>query len=1026
LNLTRLAIEKNRITLTLLIIILLSGYGAYRTMSRSQDPGFIVRNAMVTTYFPGASPERVERLVTDRLEKAILEMPELDNVVSTSKTGVSIIIISIQESYKDMRPIWDNLRRKIQREQPDLPQGIVGPFVNDEFGDVFGIIVSIVGDGFSFAELKEVADQSKNELLLLENVAKVDIVGDQEERVFLEYNNSRLAKLKLSPYEFQRILSSQNILSPGGALHIGPERIFLEPSGNFESLEDIGNTIITLPGRQETVALKDMVTIARGYIDPPQREMYSSGQPCLGLAISMREGGNIINLGEEVKATIDRLQNGYPYGIEFDIVAFEPAQVKKTIANFTNSLIQSVLVVMLTMVLFLGLRTGLVVASLIPCTIFASFLVMGQMNIGLDQISLAALIISLGLLVDNAIVTAESCMVLMSEGVPPVEAAVRSANELKVPLLTSSLTTAAAFLPIYLAESATGEYTASLFRVVTISLLASWIMALTLIPMLCAAFLKVQPASESGYDSRFYRAYRGTLIALLKRPVLTLLLVFVVFACSLAGFRFVPKSFFPESDLSLFTAKLELPTGTAIEETSRVVRAIDAFVKERLTADETRDGITNWSVYVGEGAPRYVLTYGPDPPTPGLAYFIFNVNHYRVSDRIIPQLRQFVLEHFPDAKLNAQRLANGPPVDNPIEIRVSGRDTNQLFALVEDVRARMAAVPGTVNIDDDWGLRTKKIHVNVNQARARRAGLSSQDIAISLQTNLSGIETTHYREDDKTIPVILRSVAADRQDLAKLEQLSVYSQATGKSVPLSQIADFEMGWEAPLIKRRNRLKTVVVSCKLEPGITATEVAARFVPGLREDATHWPPGYRFEVGGETETSGKSQQSIAVKMPIAMMMIVLLLVGQFNSLRRPTIILATLPLGLIGVSVGMLITQASLGFMAFLGIISLCGIVINNAIVLIDRIDLEINEYGHPPTRAVVEATQRRLRPILLTTITTLVGLVPLWYGGGPMFQPLAIAIILGFGFATVLTLGVVPLLYCLFFKVTFKGYQYSGE
>jgi len=1025
-DITRLAINNNRVTITLVAIIVLGGYSAYVAMPRSQDPGFIIRTAMVTAYLPGASPERVEQLVTDKLEKAIQEMPELDSLVSESKTGVSVIYVNIKESYKQMRPIWDSLRRKVEREARNLPPDAIGPYVNDEFGDVFGIVVAISGDGFSYPELKDIADQARDELLLAPNAAKVEIVGAQEERIFLEFNNARLAQLGLSPVQLQQILASQNIIIPGGSIRMDDERIFLEPTGNFGSLQEIADAAVSLPGSNGVIFLKDIVDVSRGAIDPPRSMMYANGEPALGLAISMRKGGNIIDLGEEVKQTVRRLQESFPWGVQFDVVAFEPGAVDKVIKDFTGNLIQSVLVVMLSMILFLGLRTGLVVATLIPAAILASFMVMSFLGIGLDQISLAALIISLGLLVDNAIVMSESCMVSMGEGVPPVEAAVASAKELKLPLLTSSLTTAAAFLPIYLAESSTGEYTASLFRVVAIALISSWVIALTLIPLLCAVFLKVKKHDGKSYDSRFYQIYRGGLLRVLRAPVLSLIVVAIVFFLSLQAFRYVPQSFFPDSDQPMFTAEIKLPSGAAIERTAYVARQLDAFIAGELRAGEDRDGITSWSTYVGEGAPRFYLSYSPDPPTPELGFFLFNVSDYRVMPELIAKLRERCATHYPDVQLNAQQLAKGPIIDSPIEIRVSGRETEPLFALVEQIRAKLENTSGTLNIEDDWGIRTKKLIVAIDQARTRRAGLSSQDVAVSLQSLLSGIELSQFREEDQTIPIVLRSVAADRQDIGKLEQLNVYSLTTGRNVPLRQIADIELVWEPPKIKRRDRLRTVTVSSKLQPGYSAADVEAGFVPWLKAESQTWSPGFRYELGGERESSGESQASIMAKLPIAGMIILLLMVGQFNSIRRPLIIFATLPLGLTGVAIGLLITQASLGFMAFLGVISLSGIVINNAIVLIDRIRIEIEENGHTPARAIIESAQRRLRPILLTTITTLVGLIPLWLGGGPLFRPMAIAIIFGLAFATLLTLGVVPLLYALFFRVKFTGFRYQDS
>lgn len=543
-DITRTAIEKNRVTITVMALVCIGGYLSYMSMPRSQDPGFIIRSALVQTILPGASPERVENLITEPLEKAIQEMPELDTVVSKSKTGVSIITVNIKESERVMRPIWDSLRRKVQRAASDLPEGVIGPFVNDEYGDVFGTIITITGDGYSYAELKEVADASRDELLLLENVAKVDLVGAQEERVFLEFSTARLGEWNLSPIQLQQILAAQNILIPGGSIQVGLERIFLEPTGNYERIEDIENTIIALPGRRDLVSLKDLVQVKRGYVDPPSRAMYSSGEQALALAVSLRSGGNIIDLGTGVKETIRHLQSVYPIGVNFDIVSFEPGSVQKIISGFTGNLLQAVLVVMLSMIIFLGLRTGLVVATLIPSTILMTFLLMRVFDIGLDQISLAALIIALGLLVDNAIVMSESCLVQMGAGKDPVTAAVDSANELKIPLLTSSLTTAAAFLPIFLAKSTTGEYTASLFKVVTIALLSSWVIAITLIPLLCASSLRVTAGAES-FDTRFYRIYRKTLLLVLRRPAVSLLGVAGLFFLSIQGFKYIPVSFFP-------------------------------------------------------------------------------------------------------------------------------------------------------------------------------------------------------------------------------------------------------------------------------------------------------------------------------------------------------------------------------------------------------------------------------------------------------------------------------------------------
>ncbi|UCG12231.1 MAG: efflux RND transporter permease subunit, partial [Deltaproteobacteria bacterium] len=925
-DITRAAIEKNRITAVALAIILVAGLVAYRQMPRSEDPGFIIRTAVVQTFFPGASPARVEQLVTDKLEKAIHEMPELDYVASQSKTGSSVIWVNIQERYSSMQPIWDKLRRKVDKAKGELPEGIIGPFVNDEFGDVFGVIVTITGDGFTYRELEDVADEVREELLLLPDVAKVEIYGAQEERIFVEYNNARLAELGFSPTQLQEFLASQNIIIPGGDVTTKYEKIVLEPSGNFQSVEEVGRAVINLPGRRNVLYLKDIVDISRGYIDPADTKMRYTSEPCLGLAISMREGGNIIELGQQVNGLLDVVRGFYPIGIEFDFVQFQPRAVERKVGEFVGNLGQAVAIVAAVMLITLGIRTGLVVASLIPMAMIMSFVVMSVFGIGLDQMSLASLIIALGMLVDNAIVMSESIMVQMASGKGRVEAAVDSARELRIPLLTSSLTTAAAFLPIFLAESSTGEYTAPLFKVVTITLLSSWILALTMIPLLCVKFLrvKVDPEKQS-FDSRFYRIYRTFLLWILRHRWVSLGVIVVTFVLAMKGFSYVPVIFFPPNDRPTFTAEIELPTGTPIQRTEAVVVEIEDYIERHLTAGpERKEGVVNWASFIGQGAPRFILPYSPEMSSPEYGFMLINATSRDILEELIVPLETFCNERFPDLKATIRPLDLGPPAWPPIEVRVSGRDPETLFGIVDRVKAKLREIPGTKLIDDNWGARAKKIVVEVNQPRARRAGVTSRDVAISLQTYLSGLEITEYREEDKLIPVTLRSVEAERKDIDKLETLNIYAQASGNSVPLTQVADIRVVWEPAKIMRRNRLKTITVEAGLEQGFTATEINSHLRPWLEEQEKEWGLGYSWEFGGEAETSGEANASIMVKLPIAGLIIVLLLVGQFNSLRRPTIILLTIPLGLIGVVIGLLVTNLYFGFMTLLGIISLAGI------------------------------------------------------------------------------------------------------
>jgi len=1023
LDITAFAIANSRTTTIALIVIIFAGISTYLGMPRAEDPGFIIRVAQIRTYFPGASPERVEQLITDKLEKAVQEIPELDFVSSSSKVGQSIISVNVKEQYKHMRPIWDSLRRKIDNVKNELPEGINGPFINDEFGDVFGIIIGITGDGFDYAELKRIADEVRDELLLIPETAKVDIHGAQAERVFVEYDNATLSNYGLSPIQLQQILKSRNIIRPGGDVTLQYEKIVIEPTGNFESVHDISRTIVNLPNSDEVIYLEDIVSIKRGYIDPPETMMRNNGDASLALAVSLREGGNIISLGESVTAVIERAKTVYPIGIEFDDIQFQPRVVAKKIDDFESNLFQAVLVVTLVMLLTLGLRTGLIVASLIPTTILSSFLVMSVFNIGLDQMSLAALIIALGMLVDNAIVMSESIMVQMEAGVPARKAAISSANELKVPLLTSSLTTAAAFLPIYLSESATGEYTAPLFKVVSITLLCSWLIALTLIPLLCVKLMKVKKqATGPNFDSAFYSGYRSVLLQLVRRPLLSLAGVIVIFIIALQGLGYVPKLFFPENDRATFTIELNLPEGTPINRTQQVVTQLETFMLDNLMAAENEQGIVNWGAFIGAGAPRFILSSSPEPPNPAYGVFVVNTtDHGIINPDIIPPIDNYIKDSFPDVEPVIKKLELGAPAWPPIAIRISGRDTDTLFDIVDQLKEKLRTVPGATQVTDSWGTRTKKILLNIDETRSRLSGITHEDIAISLQTYLTGLETTDYREQDKLIPIVLRSASSYRgkNNESVIRSLNVYSQSTGKSVPLSQVAEPELVWQPGKIERRNRLRNVTIEALLLPAYTVNDVLNELGPWLTEQSRDWPFGYKWEFGGAAETSGKANQAIADKLPIAALIIVLLLVAQFNSVRRPFIILMTIPLALIGVTVGLLLARSYFGFMTLLGIISLSGIVINNAIVLLDRINIEINENKLSPAQAIIASAQKRLRPILLTTATTMCGLLPLWLGGGPMWEPLAITIIFGLLFSTMLTLGVVPILYTLLFRVDFK-------
>lgn len=1027
-DITKRAIDNKVVTFIVLLVIALSGYSAYNSLPRAEDPGFLIRVAKVVTQFPGASPARVELLITDKLEKAIQEIPEVDIISSESRTGLSVITVELDDSVMDLQPVWDNLRRKVQRAQRELPAGVT-PVVNDEFGDVFGTLVAVTADGFTYAEVKEIVDQIRDEVLRLDQVAKVEIHGVQDERVFIEYNNARLAELGISASQLQSALQSSNIIISGGSIQTGGESITLEPTGNFDSIDAIRQTVITLPATGEVVFLGDIARVYRGYIDPPVSRVRANGQTALMLAISMKNGGDIIQLGGQVSATLERLEPTYPVGIAFSMIAFQPDVVDRSISGFVSSVIQAVAIVLVCMLLFLGLRTGLVVATLIPMAMLMTLAIMQSLGIGMDKMSLAALIIALGLLVDNAIVMSESILVRMEAGEEAIASALASAKELRIPLLISSLTTIAAFLPIVLAESAVGEYTAPLAQVITITLLSSWILAITMIPLLCVLFFKVKASKKANneeFDTRFYRVYRGLLLVLVRHPLITVVGAFLLLFGSLLLFRFIESSFFPDTEEVLFTGKFEFPYGTAYSYTEEAMLDIEQFVQDSLRATDEREGLRNWVFFVGGDAPRFTLSYNPQQPREGYAAFLGNVSLFDVQEDVIGRLQAYVGSNYPEIDVTLSRLGAGPGGGTPIEVRLLGDDEVVLFNIADAVKAQLRTMAGTRNISDNWGQQTKKLIVEISNTRARRAGVTNQDIAISLQTALSGYTITEYREDDQSIPVVLRSSASSREDINRLESINVYAQASGQNVPLRQVADISVVFEPSKILRRDATRALSVTSDLDEasGATAFTISTELAPWMATQQETWPVGYTYEIGGESESSAEANASINAKMPIAGLLIVLLLVLQFNSLRKPLIILLTIPLGLIGVVIGLLVTQQAFGFMTFLGVIALAGIVINNAIVLIDRIQIEIEENGLEPARAVLEAGQRRLRPILLTTATTVGGLLPLWLGGDPLFVSMAITIMFGLLFATLLTLGFVPALYSLLFRVKYKGFVYG--
>jgi multidrug efflux pump subunit AcrB len=1032
-NLTKFTIEKNRITFTLLAVVIIMGLTLYKSLPRDSMPPYTIRVATIVSSFPGASPERVEQLVTDKIEKTAQEIPEVKEITSTSRTGLSIVAVTLKDevSKDKLQIIWDRLRRKLDKID-GLPDG-VHPDLNDEdIGVVYGIMLGLTSDGFSYAEMKDYADDLRDDLIKLSDAAKVELGGVQEERVFVEFDNAQLKEYGLTSSRLQNIIATTNILNSGGQINLEEERIILEPTGNFNNVKDIQNTLIPVGDGKQVVRLSDITKVTKGYIQPSSSMVYVNGKPAIALSVSLKSGANIINLGMKVDEVTQKWNGQLPVGLNLVRLSSIDSYVDNSIDNFISNLIQSIVIVLAVMLVFLGLRTGLVVASLIPIVTVMTLMLMGIINMGLNQVTLAALIMALGMMVDNAIVISESILVKMQRGISAKQAAIDSSKELIIPLLISTLTTSAAFLSFFLAQSVMGDIMGPIFVVITLALLSSWIVSLTIITLLSYLFLKVKVGEDvkPNFMDRLFDSlkayYKVLILKALRFKASVLIGIVVLFIASLFGFGFIPFIFFPDSDRNLITVDVNLPLGTKIERTKEVVLKIEKYMRDSLQVeDNSKIGIQDWSSFVGQGPESYDLGYSQDEANSGYAHILVNTSSFMANQPMINRLDNYCFNNFPNADIKIGPLGAGGG-GTPIEVYVKGDSPDKLAEISEKIKMQLSQIDGTKNVKDDWGPKSKKFVINIDQSKAQKAGITNQDIAISLLTVLDGNKTGEYREDDKTIPILLKSGSSNEQSYQTLATMNVYSQSTGKNVPLSQVANILPQWQYAKIKRRNLDRSINISSELREGGNASEVMSTLIPWLEEQKKSWPEGYTYELGGDSKSTSENMGAVIDYLPLSAFIIVLLLIIQFNSVRKTTMVISTIPLGIIGVVIGLILFQSYFGFMAFLGIISLAGIVINNAIVLIDRIEIELNEFKRSPQDAVIVACLQRFRPILLTTFTTALGLIPLYLGGGLMWEPMAVTIMIGLLFGTVITLVFLPAFFSVMYKVKYDDYQFDDS
>jgi multidrug efflux pump subunit AcrB len=890
--------------------------------------------------------------------------------------------------------------------------------------------VGLTSDGFSYSDMKEYADDIKDDFIKLEDAAKVELGGVQEERIFIEFDNNRLREYGLTSGILQSIIASRNILSSGGMINLEKERIIIEPTGNYNSVEDISQTLIPMGNGSRVIALKDITRITKGYIDPPQQIVKVNGKEAISLHINLKEGANIIKMGEEVNVLIEEWQGILPVGLELSRLSSMDDYIDYKISDFITNLIQAIVIVLAVMLIFLGVRTGSVIASLIPIVTIMTIMLMGMIDMGLNQVTLAALIMALGMMVDNAIVVAESVMVKMEQGVDSKKAAIDSCQELMVPLLISTLTTSAAFLAFFLAESTMGDIVGPIFVVISMALLSSWLIALTVITLFCHLFLRVEQkgTAKPGLVDRIIDQlkwyYKDIIMIALTYKRLVLVGIVAAFFAALFGFTKVAFVFFPDSDRNMITVDVNLPLGTRIEETEEIVRGIEQYMKDSLQVNDTRkNGVRDWSVYIGEGPESYDLGYTPDEANSSYAHMLVNTSAAAFNNFVINKLDEYCFTYFPSADIKVGPLgAGGGGV--PIEIKISGRDPDELSRISREVKKRLTAIEGTKNVKDDWGPKSKKFVINIDQNRAQAAGISSEDIATSLKTVLDGFKTGEYREEDKSIPMILRGNEDQQQSLEQLETMNVYAQNSGKSVPLLQVASVVPQFQYSKIKRLDLDRTVNVSSELTDDGNAADIINKITPWLEGQKANWPAGYVYQFGGDAKNTADNMGAVIRYLPLSGFIILLLLIIQFNSFRKTIMVVSTIPLGVIGVVIGLLTFQEPFGFMPFLGVISLAGIVINNAIVLIDRIDIEQSELNRTVEDSVIAACLQRFRPILLATFTTVLGLIPLYLSGGEMWEGMAVSIMIGLLFGTVITLLFIPSFYSILYKVNYRNYEFD--
>jgi len=1042
-NLSEWALSNRPLVLFAMLAFALIGAWSYKHLGQSEDPPFTFKAMVVRTLWPGATAEQVSRQVTEPIEKALMNTGEYEFIRSYSRPGESQVIFMARDSLRSRQipDLWYQVRKRVGDIRPTLPREIVGPFFNDEFGDTYGNIYALTGKGFDYAVMRDYADRIQLELQRVPDVGKIDLVGLQDEKVWIELSNTRLATLGVSMQQVQQALADQNAVTGTSFFETATDRVQLRVTGQFNDIEAIRQFPIRAGDR--TVHLGDIAEVKRGFADPASPKMRFMGEEAIGLAVAMKDGGDILKLGANLDAEFERLQKTLPAGMQLRKVSDQPQSVEESVGEFVQVLTEAVVIVLLVSFFSLGLRTGLVVGVTIPLVLAMTFFVMHYFDIGLHKISLGALVLALGLLVDDAIIAVEMMATKMEQGYDRLRAASFAWESTAFPMLTGTLITAAGFLPIATAASSTGEYTRSLFQVVTIALVVSWIAAVLFIPYLGDKMLPdlfnpqpPKPGSLSArwhakrqqwadrypalanliappqhghdhdpYQRPFYRSFRRFLDGCLRHRWWVIAATIALFVFSLMMFRFVPQQFFPDSTRPELMVDIELAEGASLRSTQAQAEKLEKLLS-------SREGIANYVSYVGTGSPRFYLPLDQQLPATNFAQFVVLAKDIKSRESTRDWLLHEVIPKFPDVQMRVTRLENGPPVGYPVQMRISGEHIEKVQAIARQVEAKVRENPHVMNVNLDWSEPSKVVRLVIDQERARALGVSSAQVSQFLSSSLAGQSVSVYREGNRQIEMLLRGPADERNQLELLSSLSMPT-ANGGSITLSQVATMEYGFEDGIIWHRNRLPTVTVRADISDGMQPLDVVHQILPTLDGIRAELPSGYLLETGGTVEDSARGQNSIKAGMPLFLVVVATLLMLQLRSFSRAAMVLVTAPLGIIGATLFLLLFRAPFGFVALLGTIALAGMIMRNSVILIDQIQQDIDA-GHDRWHSIIDATVRRFRPIVLTALAAVLAMIPL--SRSAFYGSMAISIMGGLIVGTVLTLVFLPALYAAWFRV----------